>query len=221
MKQKTLSVFSISIICILCLLIGVLSTVIGCFCWVYNTPAIKEAFVKTYNNENSSFSVKETFGNVLSGTVEINIPLALLELDGEPFDYKLSEENKENGFTSIKKNSDGSATYTIKKKEYNKFIEEYRAEIKSSLDILTTDGTFPSIQKIEYTDNFDKITIIANKEKFESSLDSMSVMTCGLSSCAFQMFDVNSDRKCTVEVKDSTTGEVFQRTIYPDALQEQ
>ena len=220
MKQKTLSVFSIFIICSLCLLIGVLSTVIGCFCWIYNTPAIKEAFVKTYTNEDNSFSVEETVDNILSGTVEINVPLALLELNEEPFDYKLTEKDKENGFSNIKKNSDGSATYTIKKKEYNKFIEEYKAEIKSSLDSLTTDGSFPSIQKIEYTDNFDKITIIANKEKFESGLDGMCVMTCGLSSCMYQMFDVNSNGKCTVVVKDSTTGEAFKTTMFPDALQE-
>ncbi len=221
MKQKTLSVFSIFIICILCLLIGVLSTFIGCLCWVYNTPTIKEAFVETYNNDNNSFSVKETFGNKLSGTVEINIPLALLELDEEPFDYKLTEEDKENGFTNIKKNSDGSATYTIKKKEYNKFIGEYRAKIKSSFDSLTADDAFPSIQKIEYTDNFDKITIIANKEEFESGLDSMSVTTCGLSSYLFQIFNVNSKGKCTIEVKDSSTDEIFQTIIYPDALQEE
>lgn len=220
MKQKTLSVFSIFVICILSLTIGILSTVIGCFFWVYNTPAIKEAFVETYNNEKNSFSAKESFGNILSGTVEINIPLVLLELDGEPFDYKLTEKDKENGFTSIKKNADGSATYTIKKKEYTKFIEEYKAEIKNSLDTLTANGTFPSIEKVEYTDNFDKITIIANKEKFESGIDSMCIMTCGLFSYSFQAFDVNSNNECTIEVKDSVSGQIFQTAIYPDALKD-
>lgn len=218
MKQKSLSILSIFIICILCLLIGVFSAVIGCFCWIYNTPTIKEAFVETYNNKNGTLSVKETFGNLLSGTVEINIPVELLELGDEPFDYKLTEKNKENGFTNIEKNSDGSATYTIKKKAYNKFIEEYRSEVKETLDKLSSDGTFTSIQKIEYTNNFDKITIVANKKKFESSLDSISIMTCGLSSYWYQMFDVNSNGKCTVEVKDSITDEIFKTATYPDEL---
>lgn len=219
MKQKTLSLFSIFIICILCLLIGVLSTVIGCFCWVYNTPAIKEAFVETYNNNNNSFSVKETFGSILSGTVEINVPLALLELDKEPFDYKLTEEDKENGFTNIKKNSDGSATYTIKKKEYKEYLTELKKLTQESLNKISDDNSQTSINKIEYTDNFEKITIYANKENFENSLiNSINILGCGLSAYVYQIYNLNSQGNCELVVKDTATGEIFETHKYPDSL---
>lgn len=219
MKRKNLSMLSIILICFLSIIIGMLITICGGFAWIYNTPNIRQAFVETYKKSFTTLSVEENLGNILTGTVEINIPLFFLELSEEPFDYKLTEKDKENGFTNIKKNADGSATYTIRKKEYEKFIEEYKEQIKNMLDELTSDDTFDSIERIEYTDNFNKITIYANKEKFESGLDSMCVSTCGLASCMYQMFDINSSGKCTVEVKDSKTDEVFQTSIYPDTMQ--
>ena len=66
--------------------------------------------------------------------------------------------------------------------------------------------------------NLSKITITADKNSFENGLDSLSVFSCGLASIMYQMFDIGAPGKCTVEVKDSATGEIFQTTVYPDAL---
>ena len=218
MKQKTLSVFSIFLICILCLIIGILLTVIGCFCWVYNTPAIKEAFVATYNKDNDSVFVKEDIDNLLNGTVELNIPLFFLELSEEPFDYKLTEEDKENGFTKITKNSDGSATYTIKKNDYNKFLSTFKQTTKESLDEILSSGLYATIEKIEYTENFEKITITVNKTKFKNSFDNLVITACGSLSYAYQLFDVDSEKKCIVEIKDSNTNKIFQTSVFPDSF---
>lgn len=163
-------------------------------------------------------AVNQDLGNILTGTVEINIPKEFLELDGEEFDYALTEEQKENGFTDIKKNEDGSATYTIKKKNYEKYIQELRETAKQGIDELTKDGSFASIKGITYNNNLSKITITADKNGFENGLDSLSVFSCGLASIMYQMFDIDAPGKCTVEVKDSATGEIFQTTVYPDAL---
>lgn len=218
MKQKTLSVLSIFSICILCLIIGILSTVIGCFCWIYNTPAIKEAFVSTYNKDNGFTFAKEDFNILLNGTVELNIPLFFLELSEEPFDYKLTEEDKENGFTKITKNSDGSATYTIKKNDYNKFLSTFKQTTKESLDEILSSGLYATIEKIEYTENFEKITITADKTKFENSFDNLVINVCGSISYAYQIFDVDSAKKCTIEIKDSNTNKIFQTSLFPDSF---
>lgn len=215
-KTKNFSVLSIWIICILCILIGFLAAIIACFAWVYNTPKIKTAFSETYFNKDNSFVKSDLF----SGTVDITIPASFFELNEEPFNYQLTEEDKGNGFTDIKKNNDGSATYTIEKDKYDTFINELKTETASSIDELTTNGSFASIEKIEYTDKFETVTITANKEQFENSIDNIAVLSCGLSSYAYQLFDIDAEGICTINVKDSTSGEVFQTTIYPDALNE-
>lgn len=193
----------IAILSLLCLLL-VLVVIIG-VC-LYNGV----------NQENESSKIaNQGIGNILTGTVELTISKDMLALFGDGFDYNLSQEQKDNGFTDIKKNEDGSATYTIKKKDYEKFIDEYKTQTKNTLNEIINGNNFTSIQKIQYTENFDKITIVAEKEKFENSFDSMCVMSCGLTSCMYQMFDVNSDGKCIVEVKDVATGEVFRTETYP------
>ena len=205
---------SIWIICVLCLVIGFLLATIACFTWIYNTPNIKSAFTETYFNEDKSLAKSDLF----SKTVEITIPSTFFELNEEPFDYQLTEEDKENGFTNIKKNDDGSATYIIKKDKYKIFINELKAETANSIDELKASGAFSSIEKIEYTDKFEIVTITANREQFQNGIDNMAVLSCGLNSYAYQLFDTDAKGTCTVNVKDSTSGEVFYTTVYPDAL---
>lgn len=190
------------------------TAIIGINIYIVATGSFSE------DTEESSKIANQDLGNILTRTVELTIPKDMLSLSGDDFDYSLTQEQKDSGFTDIKKNADGSATYTIKMKDYEKFISEYKNDVKKSIDELNADGTFASIQKIEYTDNFEKITIIVDKEKFENSFDSVCMLNCGLASCMYQMFDVNSAGKCTVEVKDSASGKVFQTEVYPDAMQE-
>ena len=180
---------------------------------VFIVGSINGTFTKSNKTAN------QDLGNILTGTVEIDMPKEFLQLGGEEFDYTLTDEQKAKGFTNIKKNEDGSATYTIKKKDYDKYIQELRQTAKQGIDELTKDGSFASIKNIAYNDNLSKITITANKSGFENGLDSLAVFSCGLSSTMYQMYDIDAPGKCTIEVKDSTTGEVFQTTVYPDALE--
>ncbi len=217
-KLKTLSITTILLMCILCIIIGILLTICGGFFWVYNTPTIKEAFVQTYNNENNSSPDENNSKNINSDTVELNVPKEFLNLGEEEFNYKLTKEQKSSGFIDVKKNKDGSATYTIKRKDYEKFISELNSTAKRAINELSESGAFKSVKSIIFNKDLSEITITADKKTFENNMDSMVVMSCGISSIMYQMFDVDSSRKCTIEVKDSTTGEVFQTTIYPDAL---
>lgn len=213
-KTKNYSVLSIWIMCILCIVIGVLVAVISCFLWVYNTPNIKTAFIETYLNEDSSL-IKE---NLFDKTIEFTIPASFFELNEQPFDYQLTEEDRKNGFTNIKKNNDGSATYFIKKDKYDSFIDKLKTETANSIDELVLSKSFSSIENIEYSDKFETITITANKEQFQNGIDSMVITSCGLSSYIYQMFDIDAKHTCIINIKDSTSGEVFHTATYPDAL---
>lgn len=189
-----------------------------------NDMEIKDSATSSAQTEKEEKSVSDNkfaqqgLGNLFSGTVEITVPLEFLEMSGEEFNYQLTEENKENGFTEIKKNDDGSATYTIKKKEYKKFISELREATKQGIDELNKDGAFPSVQSITYNNDLSKITITADKEKFQNSFDTAIMFGCGLTSCLYQAYDIDAKGECTVEVKDVTTGETIKSAVYPDAF---
>ena len=207
-KNKTNFIVLIFASCVLLFTVAIFSGIIGMIMIPDNTVS--------ENKDNKI--VNQDLGNILSGTVELTIPKDAISLLGDNFDYSLTEEQKEKGFIGVKKNEDGSATYTIKKKDYKVFLSEYKKTAMQGIDELTKDGNLPSVKSITYNDDLSKITIIAERESFENGFDSMVVMSCGLASSMYQMFDLNSNGKCTVEVKDSTTGEVFQTAKYPDDL---
>ena len=211
-KLRTANIILIFASVMLCLTTALLGSVVGMI-----MSSDKNIIHKT-NEENKV--INQDLGNILTGTVEINISREFLELGEEEFNYELTQEQKENGFTDIKKNEDGSATYTIKKKDYKKFISELKETTKQGIDELTKDGSFVSIKGITYNDNFSKIVISADKEGFENSFDSMVIFSCGLTSCMYQMFDIDAPGKCAIEIKDVSTGEIFKTTVYPDAMQE-
>ncbi len=210
-NKKTFGIL-ISAVCVLSLAAALSFGIIG----MMATP--KDSTSNNGISDSTNKLVNQDLGNVLTNTVELKISKELLELNEEEFDYTLTQEQKDNGFTGVKKNADGSATFTIKRKDYNQFIKECREETKKSFDEMNADGAFASVKKIEYTEKFEKVTITADKSKFENSLDGMCVFGCGLASCLYQMYDIDAPGKCTVEVKDSATGEVFQTTVYPEAL---
>lgn len=173
-------------------------------------------FVPKLNGKNDNKLVNK---NIISNTVEIKLAKEMIDLFIEDFDYTLTQEQKENGFTEIEKNEDGSATYTIKKKDYDIFLKDYKETVKQGIDEISKNETFVSIKSITYNDDFSKIVINAEKDKFENSLDAMTIMTCGVSSCMYQMFDVNAPGNCFIEVKDVNTGEVFKTAKYPEYMQ--
>ncbi len=164
----------------------------------------------------SSKLADKNIGNIISGTVNLTIPVEFLELSSEPFDYKLTKENKANGFTSIKKNSDGSATYTIKEKEYKKFINNLKSETKKAIDELILDDTLSTVKTIKYNDNLSEIIITVEKENYENSFESLIETSCGLTACLYQMYDIDAPRNCLIKVKDEATGEIFKTKTFPE-----
>ncbi len=175
------------------------------------------------NKDNSLFSkqnestgsetsklVSRDINDVISGNVEINIPKEMLELSGEEYDYKLTDEQKKNGFTDVKKNADGSATFTMKNSDYKKFIADLKEETKKSFDEMPKN--FDKIKKVTYNNDFSEIIIYAEKDKFNDFIAS----ACGLSSILYQMYDIDASGKCNILAKDYQTNETFYNTVFPN-----
>ena len=76
-----------------------------------------------------------------------------------------------------------------------------------------------TIEKVEYTENFREITFSADKEAAESNLtDAIAVMSAGITVCVFQAYLAEEEIKTTIYMKDETTGEVYDTTVYPDVF---
>lgn len=137
--------------------------------------------------------------------IEIKVPKKWLA--GE--DVSLDEEDKRNGFIDVTKNSDGSATFTMKEKDYKKFVSNLRKTTGETIDGMN-DGSYTSMKSIQYNKDFSEITIVVNKEEYLAGFDSMSKQLCSWTALLCQSYDVEAPGKCTVYVKDSATGEVFE-----------
>ncbi len=163
--------------------------------------------------------------DIFSGTVKLTIAKEFVAFMGEDFDYTLTQEQIDNGFTKVEKQEDGSAVYTIKKEKYDIFIKDLRQTTKESLqevaNLLSENGN-TSIRKMSSSSDFERITFEVDKQQYIEgmSMDSIYVMSCGLTSCMYQMFDINSTGKCKIEIKDVDSGEIFKTIIYPDEMQE-
>lgn len=162
------------------------------------------------NAENGITANKKLFGNV-----EITIPESFVALMGEEAGTELTAEQKENGFIKAEKQADGSVKYTIKRSKYNDYLEELRKSTALGFDEMLKGGTLTSVKDITYNNDFSKITITADKEKFESGFDSSAILGCALASQLYQSFDVDAPQKVVVEVKDTATNEVFKTETYP------
>jgi hypothetical protein len=65
------------------------------------------------------------------------------------------------------------------------------------------------------------MTLIVDKELYENSLDGFAILGLGTAALCYQLFDgVQAENiAVTINIKDSTTGELFETMVYPDDLE--
>lgn len=150
--------------------------------------------------------------------VEMTIPLELLGEDAEAFEESLTEEwdgkivTKDDSFITVK----------MSKKEHAKMLKDFQESLEDRFQELIDDDELPSLKDITTNKDFTSIKMLVDREAFENSLDSFSVISLGFSSMFYQVFDGKDleKEKITIEIEDEATGEVFQEVVYPDALEE-
>jgi len=169
----------------------------------------------TTNNEATDQGVEVDKGLL---NVEMTIPLELLGEDSEAFEESLTEEWD----GKIVEKDDTSITVKMSKKEHAKMLKGFRESIEEGFQELIKDDELPSIKDITTNKDFTSIKMVVDREVFENSFDSFSILSLGFSSMLYQVFDGKDleKEKITIEIEDEATGEIFQEVVYPDALEE-
>lgn len=176
---------------------------------------------KTSNTgkEDDSIDVDKKLVNV-----EVTIPSSLLKSDNEEeLDIdQITEEAKEQGIKKVELNDDETITYTMSKATHKKMMEEMRKSLIESIDELVNDEDISSIKDIVANKTFTEFDVVVDKAKFESSFDGFATFGVVFGSMFYQAFDgVDPDNyKVVLNLKDESTGEIFESVTYPDAFNE-
>lgn len=159
--------------------------------------------------------------DIIKGNVKLTIPKEFISLMGEDYDYTLTEEEKANGFTDVKKKADGSAEFTIKKEKYEIFIKELKKStvksIKETIASISEQGN-ASIKNIKYRSDLGQISVYVDKPQFNEVFDALYINTVGLTACMYRMFDINCNGECIIDLIDTNTNKVYETIICPDDI---
>lgn len=119
-------------------------------------------------------------------------------------------------------NKDGSLTMTMTEKEHDTLMAEMHTKVETSFENMLAgqDNGFDSIQKIEGNDDMTAVTVTVDREKYESSLDSIAMAGIYMQTMLYQIFDGEDaeDTHTTIFLADASNGEIFQTDEYPDVL---
>ncbi|MGO4541758.1 hypothetical protein [Paenibacillus sp. 2TAB19] len=170
------------------------------------------------DNEQEEEKGIEVDKNLLNVTV--TLPASLFE--GQNIDEVIASA-KEDGVKEATKNEDGSVTYKMSKSAHNKMLKELGATITQSIEEMKTEQTFASIKDITANDSFSQFTLTVDKAAYEGSMDAFAAFGIGLQGMMYQMYEgVDSSKtKVVIDIKDESTGEVFDTVIYPDTLEQE
>lgn len=148
-------------------------TSVHCMPWFIAGPNDELETVVNEKEEETTLSAEQIAKKEKENLTEVTItvPQKYLKLDMTEDVSELSDGQKQMGFISAKKNSNGSVTYKIGKGDYSYYLDYLKKETAGYFDSIADDTDFPSIQKVEYNDDFSEITLCVEKDKYLNSYD--------------------------------------------------
>lgn len=144
--------------------------------------------------------------------VELTIPA---EYVGKQTQEDLDKLSEEHGFKSIVLNEDGSATYTMNKKQHKELLNEYRAQISESLNKMIASEEYPNITNIEANDNFTEFTVTTKNTELDLA-ESFSVMAFYVSGGLYSAFSGEKVDNISVTFINADSGDVITTTNSSD-----
>lgn len=144
--------------------------------------------------------------------VELKIPA---EYVGEQTQADLDALAKEHGFKSIILNEDGSATYTMTKKQHKELLQEYQNQINGTLDEMVGSEDYPNFTKIETNDNFTEFTITTKSTELDLA-ESFSVIAFYMYGGMYSIFSGEEVDNVSVTFVNEETGEVISTSNSKD-----
>ncbi|MFD0870220.1 hypothetical protein [Paenibacillus residui] len=152
-----------------------------------------------------------------STTVEITLPASMFQ--GEQNIENTIAKAKEQGVDEVKKNDDGSLTYTMSKDTHSKILGEMRDSLTQSIEELKSGQDFKSIKDVIPNDSFSEVTFVVDRAAYEKSFDGFASIGIAIAAMYYQIFEGASDEsKVAIKLQDESTKEVFKTIEYPDAL---
>lgn len=184
-----------------------------------------EASVNTSDQEQSSQESSSTEVKEESESLEVdkgifNVSITIpASIFSEEQDVKAeADKYKEDKEIEAMVNEDGSMTLKMSKSKHKELMGEMEESLIESYKEYIDSDDFSSIENVQYKDNFKKLIVEVNKEKYEQGLDSLAVWSAGISTAMYHLYDGVPPEEINVEIQlqDSDTGTTFDTVIYPE-----
>lgn len=137
--------------------------------------------------------------------VELTVPADFI---GESTQEELDAVCEENGFKSIILNEDGSATYTMTKKQHKELMDGYREDINNNLNEMIGSEEYPNITNIEANDNFTEFTVTTKNTELDMA-ESFSVLAFYMAGGMYNAFSGEEVENISVTFVNADTGDVI------------
>lgn len=136
--------------------------------------------------------------------VTLNIPS---EYVGESTQEDLDAQASKYGY-KVTLNSDGTATYTMTKKQHKQMLEDLSANINSTLSEMIGSEDYPNITDITANKNFTSFTITTTSTELDMN-ESFSVMAFYMYGGMYNIFSGEAIDNVHVDFVNAKTGEVI------------
>lgn len=177
----------------------------------------KEATEKT--DSASSKASEETGIEVDKGLLNVEITLPKMFFEDEEL-ADIEEQMEDSHEANVTKNDDGSLTIKMSKKEHKQLMSDMQEEFVDTIKQMIEAEDYPTIKDISYNRNMTELSIVVNKEEFESSFDGFALFSLGFTGLFYQIFngkDIEKE-KVTMKLIDEETTEEFEELIFPDVF---
>ena len=71
----------------------------------------------------------------------------------------------ENGYLSAELQEDNSLKITMTREQHRKMLEEFKASVDQAIRDITTSENYPTVEKIEYNDEYSVFTVTVNSDE--------------------------------------------------------
>lgn len=151
-------------------------------------------------------------------TVEITVPA---DIAGEEITQEQCDQiREENGYKSVKLNSDGSVTYVMTKLQHEKMMDNLRSTIDQALDEMVASEDYPNVVAIDVNKDYTKFTITTTSTEM-TLMDSISILGFYLYGGMYNSYNGTPvDDVETIWINEET-GEEIAHTSLKEAMEQQ
>jgi hypothetical protein len=175
-------------------------------------------FLFTGNNNEQKEEQKSMDQEKKEAEVQVTLPAFFFE-EERLLDDAFMEAEK-NNVEDVTQNQDGSVTFAMTTEQHKNLLKDLEKDLKEKIDKIKQSESTPSIKDIYHNERFSEFTMIVDEEKYKEGFDGFATLSLGTAGMYYQMFsgeDIN-DSEVTIKLENESTGEVFDKMIYPDAL---